>query len=62
MLYKNPQQIESQQQVVRQAASLTTTSWTTYRTASPQQIHKNFYNNQQVLQQVAQLVVQQIHS
>jgi len=62
----NAQQIESQQQVrnrspqqvVRQAASLTT-SWTTCRTASPQQVA---CNNQQVLQQVAQLVVRQIHN
>jgi len=48
----------SPQQVVRQTASLTT-SWTTCRTASPQQVA---CNNQKVLQQVAQLVVRQIHS
>jgi len=46
----NPQRLESQrqvhnrspQQVVRQAASLTT-SWTTCRTASPQQVHSKLH-------------------
>jgi len=48
----------SPQQVVEQTTGLTT-SWTTYRTASPLQVA---CNNQQVLQHVARLVVRQIHS